>query len=73
MKIDVYKHKHSYVYEYELQQKMPFSGSLKEHYVLLTDTDNPRSKTNMLYLESALRVAYGYYPKNVKFKYEKSI
>jgi hypothetical protein len=45
----------------------------KEDYVLLTDVDGPRCKTNMQYLESAMRAGLGFYPKNIKFKYDKQI
>ena len=45
----------------------------KEDYVLLTNVDGPKCKTNLEYLESAMRIGLGVYPKNVKFKYEKSI
>lgn len=65
-------HKHAYVYEYEYRSKTTLLIE-KEEYVLLTNVDGPRYKVNLEYLESAMRIALGYYPKNVKFKYEKSI
>jgi hypothetical protein len=45
----------------------------KEDYVLLTNVDGPRCKINLEYLESAMRIGLGSYPKNVKFKYEKTL
>lgn len=65
-------HKHAYIYEYEYRSKTSLLIE-KEDYVLLTNVDGPKCKTNLNYLESAMRIGLGVYPKNVKFKYEKSI
>lgn len=67
-----FKHKHAYVYGFQLQKREPFFGWQNMEYVLLTDEDNPNSKTNRQLLETGLRVAYGHMPKAVKFLYEKA-
>jgi hypothetical protein len=67
-----YKHKHTYVYSYFINKKAPFVGVTQYDYVLCTDHDNPNSKANRTILESMLRIVWGYMPKLVKFKYEKS-
>ena len=66
-----FKHKHAYVYAFELQKRSPYVGWEKMQYVLLTDHDNPNSKTNRQLLETGLRIAYGHMPKSVKFLYDK--
>jgi|688.fasta_scaffold1175024_2 hypothetical protein len=67
-----FTHKHKYVYKFELQKRAPFVGWEKMEYILLTNHDDPNSKDNRALLESALRIAYGYQPKGVKFSYEKT-
>ena len=49
----------------------PYVGWEKMQYVLLTDHENPNSKTNRQLLETGLRIAYGHMPKSVKFLYDK--
>lgn len=66
-----FKHKHAYVYGFQLQKRDPFVGWQNMEYVLLTDEDNPNSKTNRQLLETGLRIAYGHMPKSVKFLYDK--
>jgi len=63
-------HKHCYVYEFPISRRYE-AGVLMHEYVLLTDYDGAKSKQNLLLLEQGLRIAYGHYPKSIKFKYDK--
>ena len=67
-----YKHKHTYVYSYFINKRNPYIGVTQYDYVLCTDHDNPNGNQNRSILESMLRIMWGYMPKLVKFKYEKT-
>jgi hypothetical protein len=66
-----YQHRHAYVYGFIMQSR--HEGKVPIEYVLLTDIDGHNCRQNRLLLEGALRLAYGMYPKDLKFKYEKQI
>lgn len=63
-------HKHCYVYEFLLSRRDGF-GFICEEYCLLTNIDGHKNKQNREWLEQGLRAAYGFYPKGVKYKYDK--
>ncbi len=68
-----HKHKHRYVYKFLLSNhKTHAPGTFCTHeYVLCTDIDGPNDKQNRKLLEGMLRAAFNYYPKTVKFAYER--
>ena len=66
-----HQHRHAYVYGFVMQSRL--EGKVPVEYILLTEIDGHNNKQNRLLLESALRVAYGMYPKDIRFKYEKQI
>lgn len=66
-----YQHKHAYVYGFVVQTRQ--GGREPIEYVLLTDIDGPNCKQNMLLLETSLRTGFGFWPKNIRFRYEKRI
>lgn len=63
-----FQHKHCYVFEFLLTTK---HGTDTIRYSFLTNISDPMHKQNRVDLEQALRIAYGYYPKAVKYKYDK--
>ena len=68
-----YEHKHVYVYQFDIENHRTWSGKRWDtmEYKLCTDVTDPNHKQNKSLLESMLRMVYGYYPKGVKFLYEK--
>lgn len=63
-------HKHCYVFEFPLQRRDGL-GCIIQEYSLLSNIDGPKHKQNREWLEQGLRAAYGFYPKGVKYKYDK--
>jgi hypothetical protein len=68
-----YEHRHVYVYQIDIENHRTWGGKRWDtmEYKLCTDVTDPNHKQNKSLLESMLRMVYGYYPKGVKFLYEK--
>jgi len=64
-----FKHKHCYVYEFVLKRRDGGYQSCK--YELLTDIDGHKNKQNRIWLEQGIRIAYGFKPKGITYKYDK--
>ena len=64
-------HRHAHAYVYRFLVPATEGGVTTIDYTLLTDTDGPRNPRNREALESALRVAYGYRPKGVRYLCER--
>ena len=69
----IYTHEHVYVYEFDIENHATWGGKrwTTMEYKLCTNQSNPNGKANRTLLETMLRIVYGYYPKGVKFLYEK--
>lgn len=65
-----YRHKHCYVFKIILKTK--HSSTHEELlYHFLTDIDGIKHPKNKEWLEQGLRIAYGSFPKSIKFQYDK--
>lgn len=69
-----YAHEHVYVYEFEVDNHKSWSGKSTStmEYALCTNITGPMAKENKKLLEAMLRIIYGYYPKSIRFKYDRN-
>jgi hypothetical protein len=63
-------HKHCYVYQF-LQKERYSVATHPVTYKLLTNITGHKHPDNRKWLEQGLRIAYGFMPKSVKYKYDK--
>jgi hypothetical protein len=63
-------HKHCYVFEFPVTRR-DGTGILIEKYGLLTNITGHKNPQNREWLEQGIRMSIGYYPKGVKYKYDK--
>ena len=63
-------HKHCYVFEFQMTRRDGF-GIILQEYALLTNIDGHKHAQNREWLEQGIRMSYGYYPKGIKYKYDK--
>jgi hypothetical protein len=64
-----FKHARCYVYEFVLSRREGGYEAIK--YELLTDITGPKHKQNREWLEQGIRIAYGFKPKGITYKYDK--
>lgn len=64
-----FKHAHCYVYEFGLKRRNSVYKSIK--YKLLTDITGPNHKQNRIWLEQGIRIAYGFKPIGITYKYDR--